>query len=115
MIQHIGVQVLHPENLRKSSKRVTHNCWLHYINLSLWATRSEDFLKGGIYLGFFENSHFEVVGSSLTRGIFFFHLKFKLKIMSKYFPLYVINNTGNILIVHKRCHKNWKFAIIRTA
>ena len=44
---HIGGQVLHPTNLRKSSERVTHNKRFHYISLLLCmtVTRSEDFLK----------------------------------------------------------------------
>ena len=33
MICHIGVQVLHPANLRTSSERVTHNNWFHKILL----------------------------------------------------------------------------------
>ena len=45
MRPHIGGQVLHPTNLRKSSERVTHNRRLHYVSLMLCMTRSEDFLK----------------------------------------------------------------------
>ena len=46
LMTHIGGQVLHPKNLRKSSELVMHNKGFHYISLLLLCvTRSEDFLK----------------------------------------------------------------------
>ena len=45
MKPHMGVQVLHPTDLRKSSEQVMHNKRFHYISLLLCVTRAEDFLK----------------------------------------------------------------------